>query len=748
MRKRIMGFVMILVLFLSACAGEKKQQDNVLQSSEVKTEEMHYKLQETKLPDGNEALIHTDSSETRPPEDILYGIDDGNIYRVVYIYGDGYDIVETCIQRLGSPYEKWNNTFIRGDEWGVDTFCYPKIASLHSDGSIHMLLQGKDADGKSSYYVTKWTASSGCSTVQVSGEWLDNDFFSGVRSGYVDCDGISFFVTKDGVQYFDSSFSEKNLWLNTGYVWQFAEGMTEKANTGKDILLCGTALDGGFCVWEIESQQPVFAFEEVEMTSASRVVFDDGKEGYLCTESGIWKGNMEEGLEQQLSFPDCGYYLERIVDISVGEDGILRLVVIVDGEYLLLERIIDENWMDKKELELAVLWADSFLKKAVADFNRHSEDCVIVLREPEEGEDINDYITRIQVEVGSGQGPALLANHTIDLQNAAERGMLRELTEDFSEEKDKMLDNVWDCGKVDGACYAISYSFQVETLVVSSDVVGDKTSWTAEELMQYVKTNGAQTAISIYDSSNLFWTLVSSGKLIDWEQGKSYLDGEEAVRLLEFAQEYGEKGSPDDAGIRIVEGNTLAGYASLWGLNSNLGHVHEVMFEGKEVYIGFPVEQSSVGSGNILLGRTLAVNQACEYPEEAIGFIKYLLGEDNQDWLAKNTVENTMSGFPVTKKALEDAFRYADEKQSEEFYGPGILISYNGFEYTPGPISAEGLDKIYKALQVARPQETYMEGVARIVYEEAPAYFSGSKTAREVCDVMQNRVQLYLDEIR
>ena len=36
--------------------------------------------------------------------------------------------------------------------------------------------------------------------------------------------------------------------------------------------------------------------------------------------------------------------------------------------------------------------------------------------------------------------------------------------------------------------------------------------------------------------------------------------------------------------------------------------------------------------------------------------------------------------------------------------------------------------------------------VYKIIYEEVDAYFSGDKSARDACNVIQSRVQLYLDE--
>lgn len=45
---------------------------------------------------------------------------------------------------------------------------------------------------------------------------------------------------------------------------------------------------------------------------------------------------------------------------------------------------------------------------------------------------------------------------------------------------------------------------------------------------------------------------------------------------------------------------------------------------------------------------------------------------------------------------------------------------------------------------VSRPQNTYY--IEDIILEEARTYLSGVKTAKQVAEIIQNRVQLYLNE--
>lgn len=247
------------------------------------------------------------------------------------------------------------------------------------------------------------------------------------------------------------------------------------------------------------------------------------------------------------------------------------------------------------------------------------------------------------------------------------------------------------------------------------------------------------------DGAQLFYMLLDRGSLIDWDTGKCYLDSEEAVELLEFTKEYGADDTVEDASIRVVEGRTLMSEAFIGSLTTLEASGHAAMFQGKEVYIGYPVENYPEQSGNILYSDKIFVNQSCEYPEGAVAFIRFLLSQEAQRQMAKKTCEMHLYYLPVDSEALEYAFRYAKELSDKK---EPSYASVNGFEFMEGPVSEESWTQIQRAIMSASPQKTYPDAVMNIVYEEAGAYFAGARTAKETCDIMQERIQLYLNEIK
>ncbi len=749
--QKIVAAALTTVLILTACGRQeaKEVSENTSEQTAQNTEESQWELKETLLPDADAALEDITAGEEVSVRELMYDMADGTIYRVAGLLGEGAENRGICIQKLEAPYTSWDNIVIAADEWVDGEYCYTIHAGLRQDGSIHMLLQGVNQSGELHYYRAQWTNADGRTVQEIPGEYFDAELLSNIAFSYTDSDDAYYLASYERIWYFDKAFKEKKDCVINGYLWQIVE------NSAGEIYLTGVSSDGNFCIWTLEDQKPVVDSADVISGVSVKADFSNDTEGYVCTTEGLWQFQTKNGqTESIMMFGEQGYSVERVCGICAGTDGSLCAVIKTDGEYVLLanaetaqghkteEQKADAEAMlsELVELELAVTYPSDFLKEMVVYFNRHNEDYKIVLRSPENGEDKEDFQTRIQAEISSGGGPALLADDVIDLQNAAEKGMLRDLTADFAESKEAFLANVWSCGEVNGVSYAIPYSFSVITFIVSEDVVGEKQNWTSEEMVQYVSGSGAETAIANVESPELFSILLSRGRMIDWETGKAYLDSEEAVALLEFAGRYGDKGSDDDVGTRIAEGEVLVAYMSLPGFV--FSQPIEALFQSKEVYIGLPAEDGQ--NGNIVEGNMLSVNQACAYPERAVAFIQYLLTKGCQDKIAEDAAAYGVSGFPVSQAALENMFVYAEEQAKN--FDASYVQSFMGFEYISQPLSEESLEKMRNLLQSAEPEEGRAADISDIIEEETPAYFSGSKSAREVCDILQNRVQLYLDE--
>lgn len=733
MKKLILAILLILFVLTTACGRHISEPTAVPEPKE--TGEIKWKIEETKIPDADEAIKDV-LPEGSDAFIMGYQMVGGTLYSAATIGADGVQ-TGVCIQKLAAPYTSWENyTFFFADT--TEENLLVKSVAFLRDGSIRILVRNKEEQG-SAYRLT-WTQENGMEMENIQSQYLDNSFWDSIDMiSYVDADNNVYFMTLEGcVLCFDEAYKEKKEWRSMGHIWQIAES----AGTDGQIYFCGSTVDNKFGIYTMKSNDPVLVSGDSSMSFMDKVVFTGEGEGILCNAiQGIWNFELTaEMAEQVLPFREQGYLVDRVLAASLDEEENLFMLTVADDEYRLMKRVVDNTWQEKTVLEMAVMYADSYLHKAVTDFNQQSDKYYIELRERGNDEGYEDYMTAIQMEVSSGSGPDILASDAIDSYAAAENGYLRNLTLDFDGELGEMLVNLENYGLINGERYLIPYSFMVESLVVSKDAVGDKESWTTQEMMECIKAGGYEKAVTRMERYELFYLLAIRSNLFDLENGKCYMDSEEARALLEFADEYGKEDSLEKAYLDVAEGKTFAirTYVSYIPV---IEPMEKSLFEGKNVYIGYPVDNPAWESGNIMLVSGMAVNQACECPEGAVAFIKYLISKEIQDELAKGDM---YGGLPVRKQALENVFRYVRENSSQ--YPQGFILSNMGFQYEQMPVSGETLKAIREVLQDARPETVYVDVVQNIIFEEAEAYYQGSRSAEEVCANMQQRIQLYFDE--
>ena len=91
---------------------------------------------------------------------------------------------------------------------------------------------------------------------------------------------------------------------------------------------------------------------------------------------------------------------------------------------------------------------------------------------------------------------------------------------------------------------------------------------------------------------------------------------------------------------------------------------------------------------------------------------------------------------------------YGKKKKPRKFqFGPQRIQSdsINNDLATPGPVTEKQLEKLMTFLLSVNRCYYENEEIMDIVSEETGAFFAGDKTAEETANVIQNRVQLYLD---
>ncbi len=749
MKKQFGTAAIILCLLLCSCGAKEQgvpletgaQGTETAEETTAAEQEKTYILRDIPMPDAKQEL-----EQILPEGAENYRLFCGLAGESVYCLSEGYPQVGSYekanfyVQKLAAPYEKWETFTLEAEEYFPEEIPTVRKAYLTADGTLKILFGTENGN-----YVAEWKENQDFQVRELPidadlGEIFENHLFANWYDGNEDG---QFLWNEEKMLLYDENGTGQTTALDkTGALMMQA---TENPFSGELYFMgcnsdCWTLLDGavniedgGFGIWSADRETPVFAAKNTQDTKSEQmgcmladdksgsVAFSSEKEGYLCNQMGIYCFSMENGSRERIfDFNEAGMGPGmtapiRQMDASVGRDGSLYIrCEYIDGKSW-FAKLEEQTQADRKKLELAVIGADAYLKKAVTDYNKQSDKYEVILRECEKNTDAEDYRNRIMAELSAGKGPDMMNQSVLDTQVGAKKGYLLELTEQFGEYRQNMFSKALDMGKAGDKYYGIPYSFQVQSLTADKKVVGDRTGWTLEEAMECMEQSGARTFMANVDGDYLYLylgLLTQNPAFVDWENGISHLNEKPALDLLEFTARYSQKPEEETESAQLLaSGESLTKIEYLVTPQTNR-YLEEYM-QGREVYIGFPTEDGR--GGHLLTGNVLGINQNSTCKDGAVDFIEYLLSEEQQTYLADSMrEEKALGGYPVMQKMLESAFGKSNLRD----------IVWNGEVF-----DQSGTEEIWN-----------------ILLEETGAYRTGDKTAQEVMDVVHNRVQLYLDE--
>lgn len=105
-------------------------------------------------------------------------------------------------------------------------------------------------------------------------------------------------------------------------------------------------------------------------------------------------------------------------------------------------------------------------------------------------------------------------------------------------------------------------------------------------------------------------------------------------------------------------------------------------------------------------------------------------------------MQGSATGFPVRNSAMEQVYRSLQEEEDLE-----TVYTSNGLQYRLAPLSEESIQRLRELSESARPMGDKANQMFAIVGEEVSDFRSEGKTAEQVLDVVNNRAQLYLNEM-
>ena len=476
-------------------------------------------------------------------------------------------------------------------------------------------------------------------------------------------------------------------------------------------------------------------------------------------------------------------------------DGAVRLLDYDYGEYVTLTPTPRSRVKPRQELTMACLTVDTETAKAVRDFNRRSGEWYVTVRDYSGGEaltrDAQDRaITAMNLDIVNGNMPDLLSiQEGLPFKSWAEKGLLRDLGPWLEGEGLELLPQLRRAGTVDGKLLLVCASFTVRTAVGRLDVIGDPLGWTAAEASVLVS--------SLPDCAGVFpGTMTRETYLdlldpylegyLDWDSGTASFDSPGFRDVLTFAASLPTGESLEDlteaeylqnlamadaAEAEILLGRALIDAVTVVSVRD--WQLWDLTYKGELSCPGLPAAD---GVGSLLeLRSPMAVSAVSAHPEGAYAFLKSLLEIKTQTAYTdrfpslKSAFENHLAeamrepgpeeGYHITyvfphkpsKVLMEDFLVHRwDGPEGERI--PRSIVQW--YDANSAPVREEKLyamdeeqrDRLLGLLDSAQRTTVCDQVITGIVREEAGAFFAGQRSAEEVSQRVQKRVELYMAE--
>ncbi len=474
--------------------------------------------------------------------------------------------------------------------------------------------------------------------------------------------------------------------------------------------------------------------------------------------NGVFSYNMEtESNEELLNWVNCDINGDDVRTIAMLEDG--RILAISQNwdeeeaktEFIYLTKKAASEITQKETITLGALYLDSNVKKNVINFNKTNEKYRIEVKEYSE-DDWEVGMTQMNNEVVSGNGPDIidLSFGSTDMYIA--KGILEDLTPYVERDlkREDYVENVFSAYEVGGKLYGLVPSFTILTVMGKTSDVGEKQGWTIDDVMALMNSKPEGTELFNYCSKETilyYMCHMSLDSFINWETGECSFDDGYFEKILEFANQFPKEVeyNEDDESVpsKIQGGKLLLQEIAISDMQSY--QMYAKIFGEPVTFIGFP---SNGGTGSYInVTGALGINAKAENKEGAWEFLKSFLTEEYQK-------EDIEWYFPVLKSALDAKFEkdmtpeYTEDENGQKIEQPKTTWNYDDFEVEIYAATQEEVDAVKALIDSVDGVAGYNEEIGNIITEEAAAYFEGQKTAKDVADIIQSRVKIYVNENR
>lgn len=486
----------------------------------------------------------------------------------------------------------------------------------------------------------------------------------------------------------------------------------------------------------------------------------------LVSNVGVYGYNLgDEEVTELMNFIDSDLnasYVYSIVPVSETEFyGMINDNLTGNTVLMKFTKVDPKDVVDKKILTLGCNGIGWDIRNQVVQFNKTNEKYRIQIRDYSQYNTDEDYtvgLTRLNTDIASGYVPDILVMDTsLPVESYISKGLFEDLygyiDKDEELNKEDYFQNILRAYESNGKLYQLVPSFSIFTVAGKTSDVGAEPGWTLEELNEVMAGKPEGTLIFARETraSMLQYSIqMSSGQFINWETGECKYNSDAFIQLLEFLKQFPEQYDDGDYNDEFWRS-----YDSLWRDDKVLlsisyldgfpsyNYMKKGTFGVDITLKGFPAEDRN--GSTIIPNLDLVMAAKSKHKEGAWEFMRYFLMDEYQNSISY--------GWPLSLARVETM---AEEAMRTEPYEDsfGNMVGYaqsyfvGDVEIKIDPITKEEVDDVINFIMSVDRPHTYDENLINIISEEAAPYFSGQKNAKEVADIIQSRVQIYVNENR
>lgn len=475
------------------------------------------------------------------------------------------------------------------------------------------------------------------------------------------------------------------------------------------------------------------------------------EDGYLyyCTKDGrLYRWDLYTGTREY-----CINYQELGIDSFTST---LYMVIGGNGQPLLLSDHIGnaniyqlgtESENAKNSIRMVSLVKDSqYVSGCAIDYSMNHPNYFIRLDKPdvegltydEADQVLENYRTRALADLVAGKGADIYYVTAEDMEVLYEKGVLADLSDVLPQEYvDAIFPGALGCGIIDGKQIGLSPMGYV-TVVMADNSLWSGERWNWDEAMAVKETNPDRNQLLILRLTHsrslgsgmtaireLYLRYLTETPFLDIDTGICNFDTSRFIHLLEMLKDMEPGTYGDDA---VQDQKAVAFMEDIWDFAQFAVMMSE--YEGQYHLVGYPTVNSQ---GNYwTCDYYVVVNQNTMYLEQIKEYLISLFDYSNQ-------IGNEGA---VRNDLLEGNIHYNEFNPfSPLMWGPYLIP-----EKPDGPPGTTWDQEYMDLLNSAVPYRNSIGAVENIILEELDSYFSGDKDAQTVADLIQNRVQLYLNE--